>query len=54
MVLEILSKVRIFEGMSGSQLELLVPLFTLCSCEADEEIFSQNTDLAYRTSNDEN
>jgi len=41
MVLEILSKVKIFEGMSGTQLALLAPLFTLCSCEAEDEIFNQ-------------
>ena len=41
MLPEILPKVKIFEGLSCSQLELLSPLFNLCSCETGDVIFSQ-------------
>lgn len=41
MLPEILPKVEIFEGLSSSQLKLLAPLFTLCSCDKGEIIFSQ-------------
>jgi CRP-like cAMP-binding protein len=41
MVLDILPKVKIFEGMSATQISLLAPLFTLCACEAEDVIFSQ-------------
>jgi CRP-like cAMP-binding protein len=40
-MLELLTQINLFEGLSTSQIERLAPLFTLCSCEENEVIFNQ-------------
>lgn len=41
MLPDVLPKVKIFEGLNSTQLELLAPLFSFCSHDTDEIIFSQ-------------
>ncbi len=47
MLLEVLSTMQIFTGLSNEQLSSLEHLFALCNCTADEIIFNQGDEAKY-------